>query len=196
MKPKNADQCSTSKFIFIETKTKFYFFEIFFVYLQKKMPTFYLSFLLNLFFTHAIHVSISEINYQAKNKSLEISHRIFIDDLEDVLEKEHSEKLFLASPKENPNFEKYLQIYMQKHFQLSINGKKVVPKYVGREYEELAIWVYFEVENIKEIQTIFLKNTILMDLYEDQSNLVHSKYLGQTKSMRFKGNETTDQVSF
>ncbi|MCU0392166.1 MAG: hypothetical protein MUE81_13695 [Thermoflexibacter sp.] len=52
--------------------------------------------------------------------------------------------------------------------------------------QKINLWILAKVENIAQMKQIRLSNTILMDLYDDQENFTHFKYLGQRKSMRFK----------
>ena len=49
--------------------------------------------LLSAFAWHKFYVSVSQIDYVPKKKRIEITSRIFIDDLEKALTKKHKRKL-------------------------------------------------------------------------------------------------------
>jgi hypothetical protein len=139
---------------------------------------------------HPIHLSITDVEYNTKDKSLEIIYKVFIDDFEKILETNYQTRLYLGTEKENPETDKYVIDYLKKHFQLEIDGKRYIPDYHGKytnsKEDIFAIWILAKVENIAQLKQIRLSNTILMDLYDDQENFTHFKYLGQRKSMRFK----------
>lgn len=149
---------------------------------------------------HPIHLSVSDIEYNKKDKSLEIVIKVFIDDFEKILEKNYKTRLHLATPKENPDTDKFIIDYLEKNFVLEIDGKvrkiDFHGKYNNESEDIFAIWVLAKVENVSSLKVAKLKNTLLMDLYDDQDNFVHVKYLGQRKSMRFKGSNKVDEVDF
>ncbi|TAH17459.1 MAG: hypothetical protein EAZ08_13620 [Cytophagales bacterium] len=149
---------------------------------------------------HPIHLSVSDIEYNSKDKSLEIVHKVFIDDFEKILETNYKTRLHIATPKENPATDKYIIDYLEKNFVLEINGKVQKVDFHGKfnnDKEDIfAIWILAKIEHIGQIKSVKLRNTMLMDLYDDQDNFVHVKYLGQRKSMRFKGRNQEDEIEF
>ena len=149
---------------------------------------------------HPIHLSISDIEYNSKEKSLEIIHKVFIDDFEKILELNYKQRLHLATNKEHADTDKLIEDYLNKNFVLIIDGKPQKIDFHGKfnnaKEDIFAIWILGKVENISTLKTVKVKNTILKDLYEDQDNFVHIKYLGQKKSMRFKEEEQEGEVSF
>lgn len=149
---------------------------------------------------HPIHLSITDVEHNPKDQSLEIVHKIFIDDLEKILESTHRTRLYLATNKEHADTDKFIVDYLKKHFTLEIDGKSYVPdfhgKFVNAKEDIFAVWILAKVEGIAQIKTIKHSNTILMDLYDDQENFTHFKYLGKRKSARFKYQEKIDEISF
>jgi LPS O-antigen subunit length determinant protein (WzzB/FepE family) len=149
---------------------------------------------------HPIHLSVTDVEYNQKDKSLEIIYKVFIDDFEKILETNYKTRLYLATEKENPETDKFVIDYLKKNFQLEIDGKRYIPDFHGKftntKEDIFAIWILAKVENISQIKNIKLSNTMLMDLYDDQDNFVHFKYLGQRKSMRFKDEARIDEISF
>lgn len=147
---------------------------------------------------HPIHIAISEVVYDEKSRALQITHKIFIDDLEKQIEQslEEAVKLRLNTAKEHENADYYLNAYLQKHFRIKVNGKEHKGLFLGKEYETDAAWLYVEIENIKSLKGITIENTILTDLYEDQNNFVHFNINKQKKSLRFQHGNTQQSINF
>jgi hypothetical protein len=136
---------------------------------------------------HDFHTSLSEINYNDKTKSLEISIRVFTDDLELALsEINNNKKIKIEGEKTiiDPLIEKYIM----KHLAIISPQKKVkLIKYYGKEQEAEATWIYAEMADCENIKDFTLFNTLFTDLFTDQTNLVNITSGSQKKTMLFDG---------
>src|SRR5277367_5720430 len=81
--------------------------------------------------THPLYISVTEINHNAKDKILEISCKMFTDDLETVLEKVAKTHVDLTAPAGKPVSDKLIEAYVEKHLRLKVDGKPVVLQFVG-----------------------------------------------------------------
>ena len=124
---------------------------------------------------HEFHVSKCQIEFNLQEKALQISMHIFIDDLEQALRNSESGKLFIGTEKETDKADEYLFQYLTDHFQLKVNDKKVEYNFVGKETSEdlQAIWCYLEVTNIETVESIVVENSLLMEIFADQKNIIH-----------------------
>lgn len=122
---------------------------------------------------HPLHVSTTEINFNQKDKSLEVSCRIFSDDFESILSKNYKQKTDLVNPAIKVAMDDMIRKYINAHLQIKANGKPVAMKYIGFEIDHEAANVYLEVEKISSLKTISISNTILYDLFDDQMSIVH-----------------------
>lgn len=140
---------------------------------------------------HAFHVSVCEVYHNPKTQSLEISMKIFIDDLELAIQKSgHSDFKLLDTEEEN--VEKIIiEAYLIDHFQITINGKKTNLEFVGFEFDADAILCYFEGDKRKKIQLIEITNSMITEVYDDQINLTHFQYNGEMKSLKATNQSTT-----
>src|ERR1700730_8159437 len=100
--------------------------------LHKWLPTGYLALL------HPFFVSVTEINHNAKEKTLEISCKTFTDDLEKAIEKSANLKLDLFNVKDKAIAEKAIAEYFKKHLVIKVDGKAVPLEFVGFERESEA----------------------------------------------------------
>lgn len=140
------------------------------------------------FAKHDFHTSITRMDYNAKEKSFEVSIRVFTDDLESVLSKENGGQKFsvLNNDKNDP----YVEKYIRKHFAIVTTAKQKKPYlYIGKEQEADATWIYVEIPCSEAITGFSLQNSIMLDVFDDQVNLVNFNYQGQKKSYIFKNED-------
>lgn len=122
---------------------------------------------------HPLHVSTTEVSFNSKDKTLEVSCRIFSDDFESILIKLYKQKTDLTNPAVKTQMDALVKKYLLAHLQLKANGKPVSMNYIGFEIDHEATNIYFEVEKISTIKNIEVNSTILYDMFDDQMSIVH-----------------------
>ena len=132
---------------------------------------------------HKFYVSVTEIEHSQKSQSLQIVSRVFIDDLEDVLRERYDDKIRLGKDNETPGVQDIFEKYLDQKMKISLDNKSREINYVGREYDNDMVMFYIEIENVKGFHNIKVLNTMLMDLFDEQKNLVHVENKGNTKSL-------------
>ncbi|MEQ6168258.1 DUF6702 family protein [Ekhidna sp. MALMAid0563] len=142
---------------------------------------------------HPFHVSVSDIKYKEDQKAIQISTRIFLDDLELALRAfTGNEKLDIMDEKSwnfiNENLEKYL---LDRMMLWDDKGREYELNYIGAEIEEDVMWCYIEIEKVKKLKQVKVWNSILHEVWGDQENLVHFRAFGDVQSARlYKGEDT------
>jgi hypothetical protein len=123
---------------------------------------------------HAFHLSKTDIVFQPKEKTLQITMHLFIDDLEIALEKQGHRALSIGTEKEKTTANSLIINYLQQGFSLTINDKKADFSFVGKEAttDRQALWIYLEVKNLKNIKTLTVENKLLTEVHPDQKNMV------------------------
>ena len=153
-----------------------------------------ISIVLSLFgLLHPFHVSVSDIKYKEEQKAIQISTRIFLDDLEVALQTfSGNETLDIIDPTQWDFIKTSLGEYMLSKVSLADEkGREYDLKYVGAEIEEDVMWCYLEVEKVKKIKSVTVTNKVLHEIWTDQENLVHFRAFGTVKSARlYIGEET------
>lgn len=150
---------------------------------------------------HPFHVSVCSIHYAGEEESLQITMKIFADDLEEALNKapyrlDEEPYIDVLNPQDPQVIDAKVEQYIRKHFELTVNGEITEPVFLGYELEDLAMWCYLEVTGIKKVDTIKIHNSILTTSFDDQVNIVHVDYQDAIKSMKLAGNKLTDEVKF
>ena len=69
----------------------------------------------------------------------------------------------------------YVNDYIQKHLQFTVNDNMVAMKFVGYEQQAESIWTYFEVDNINTVKKIKVFNNLLHDYSDKEINMLHLK---------------------
>jgi hypothetical protein len=141
--------------------------------------------------SHPFHISLTEIRQNQQSKKLEIAQKIFWDDLEKGLKNFHQVEVDFLNPKDAEKLKSQVNTYLLSTNEIWIDRKKVNLKFLGYEIEEDAAWFYFESEPVTWIGTFEVKNTLLIDPFPEQQNIIHIYPPGKSlKSLLLgKGNE-------
>lgn len=145
---------------------------------------------------HPLHVSTTEISFNAKEKSLEISCKVFTDDFEDALAKLYKVKTDLSKPTMHKAMDELIKKYLTSHLQYIVNGKTLEATYIGFENDIEATNVYLEINNVASLQKLSLNNTILFEMFDDQMNILHVEKASVRKSVRANYPNRDLSVSF
>ncbi len=145
---------------------------------------------------HPLYVTVTEINHNAKDKTLEISCKIFTNDFEAALEKVNHTKTDLSDPKSKNAADKAISEYISKHFQIKVDGKPVTLEFVGSEKQTDATWSYFQVSNIASVKKIDIMNNLLYETFEGQIAIMHVTVSGNRKSTKISSPEANAEFDF
>lgn len=143
---------------------------------------------------HPLFVSVTEIHHNAASKALEISCKIFVDDMEETLKKSYKTKVDLSSAQGKEQNNKLIADYISKHLVFVADGKPQKLSYVGYEKESEAVYCYFEVPNLPAVKKLDVTNSILQDYTSEQINIMHVYVNGNRKS--YKLDYPNSQASF
>ncbi|HZG50647.1 MAG TPA: DUF6702 family protein [Pyrinomonadaceae bacterium] len=136
---------------------------------------------------HKFHTSFTEADYNAAERSLQITLRTFPDDLEKVLGRRSGAAVRLDRKQEA---EPLLIAYLQETFQLKNAGGEIVKlSWVGMDAGVDSAWLYFEARLPEGVAGATLRNQFMFDLYDDQINLVNVKEGGRKHGLTFKNGD-------
>lgn len=146
---------------------------------------------------HKFYVSVTNVNYSEKDDALQITSRIFIDDLEAVLKERYDLDANLATENESKMADMYLEKYLRAKFIIEINGANRTYEIIGRKYDADVCIFYIEVVelNLAEVKTIQIENEMLTDLFDEQQNVVHFKINGNRKSFVLLKSDTKGMLN-
>jgi hypothetical protein len=141
---------------------------------------------LSAFTFHKFYMGIFQVNYAAEKKMIQITSRIFIDDLNNGLEKKYHKKTFVGTEKETQADIDLLKKYLADNFSIKINGQSKSITFLSKEVEAGDVLVcYSRIKDIDKFKTIEISNSVLVDWNAEQQNITHISAFGIKKSVLF-----------
>lgn len=132
---------------------------------------------------HKFYVAVFQIEYAPAKKQLQITSRVFIDDLDAALSKKYGKKMYLCTTKEIPQATDYLKQYFTDKMHIKINGSAKALVFKMRETEDDVLLCYFTIPADAAIKSLQIENTFLFEAYSEQQNIIHTKVNGNKKSL-------------
>lgn len=71
---------------------------------------------------------------------------------------------------------------MLSRLKININGKESVIKFIGKEYDDDVVQCYLEIEDVTNIKSFSIENSVLYDMFSEQKNIVRTHINGKNKS--------------
>lgn len=143
-------------------------------------------FLSSSFTFHKFYVGVFQVNYAAEKKMLQITSRIFIDDLNNAMEKKYHKKTFVGTSKETPADVDLLKKYLSEHFSIKVNGQSKTITFLSKEEEAGDVLVcYSRIKDVDKFKTLEISNSILVDWNAEQQNITHISAFDTKKSILF-----------
>lgn len=145
---------------------------------------------------HKFYVSVSQVDFNEKKSRVEISTRIFIDDLEKTLNKKYNQKLNLATKVEVSNAKEFIEKYLLEKIKVTLNGQEQNVVFLGSEYEDDVLICYLKTDFSKKITTFELFNNLLTETYSEQQNIVHTNINNTKKSFLLTQNNKIVNIKY
>lgn len=131
---------------------------------------------------HKFYVSVTQINFAQDKKTIQITSRIFIDDLNNALEKKHKKKFYIGSIKETDEEIQLLKNYLNENFSIKVNSKLKPTVYLDKEVEDDVIILYQVIRDVPKVNALEIKNTLLFDFLPEQQHIIHTQVLTKKQS--------------
>jgi hypothetical protein len=145
---------------------------------------------------HKFHISLTKIVYNKAQKSVQITTRYFIDDIERAIFQKDAVNLELNTKIEDESADLVLKKYILKRLKIRINNEKVSLQFLGKEYEKDIVYFYLEIDSIQSISSIEVENKILLSTFEDQQNIIKLKINNSKKTLLLKKNNPKEVLKF
>ena len=129
-------------------------------------------------------------------KKIDFVMKLYFDDIEDALRLKNGFSISIdKNQKLNSNYE-YVEEYISENFKIYFNSEKVdlifLDKKIINDVLELKTSIQFE----DKIINIKIKNKILLDVYDNQSNIVFIKNLEKKKYYKFDISNTEKNINY
>ncbi len=123
---------------------------------------------------HDYHVSKTNVRYLADRSQVQVEMQVFVDDLEAAMQDAGAPALELGTENQEPDSDRYLVAYLEKHFRIEWNGQEVTTEFVGWELDDdmHGLWIYLSADDVEPPEQVVVENSVLTEFYADQKNIV------------------------
>lgn len=138
---------------------------------------------------HKFHVSVTQLEFNEKEQAVEITLRVFTDDLENALS-QHAQRPIKIDPA-TANGDKRLVAailaYLRASFELQSKGRRPVKfSWVGLEEQTNMCWLYIAGKLPGGLEGAHLRNKLFCELFDDQVNIVNAKIQNKQIGLMFE----------
>lgn len=148
------------------------------------------------FEVHKFYMAIFQVNYAPEKKMLQITSRVFLDDLNLALEKKYGKKTHLGSEKESAEDQATLKKYFTENLIIKVNGQSKPVVFLSKELEGDVLICYSRVTDIPKLHSAAITNTLLTHWNAEQQNILHFTAFGEKKTVLFTASNTTEVLKF
>ncbi len=124
---------------------------------------------------HDIHLSMCELRFNEQSSTFEVAIKVFIDDLEMALKNQGVTNLRIGASNESDLTNEHIGAYLNQQFTVDVNGKKIMPVFIGKEVAEdkIAVWCYLEYKtDAGRASKCTFTNRVLLEVHADQRNIM------------------------
>ncbi|WP_143307890.1 DUF6702 family protein [Chitinophaga vietnamensis] len=145
---------------------------------------------------HPFYASVTEITHNAAKNELEVSCRIFTDDLENTLKAQFKTSFDIAHPANRRQVEDFIATYLSQHLIIKADGKAVSLHLIGYKIEEDAVWSFLQADNIPAPKKVEVRNDVLYAQHASQINMIHVIVGGKRQSIKLDNPKADAVMNF
>jgi hypothetical protein len=156
----------------------------------------FFAFSMSSFGVHKFYMAIYQINYAPEKKMLQITSRIFAEDINKALEKKYNKKFFIGTDKEAAESADLLKKYLAENFTIKVNGEYRTMNFLSKEMDGDVLISYFNIREISKIKSLEITNSVLIECFAEQQNIVHVTAFNTKKSFLFTDASTKQVLKY
>ena len=137
------------------------------------------------FSVHKFYVALYQVNYAPEKKMLQITARIFVDDLNNALGKKYQKKINLGSEKESEEDLNLFKKYFSEKFSIKVNGQLKPIQFLSKEMEGDVLICYFSIKDIHKVNSLEIYNSVITETNSEQQNIMHFNVSGIKNTLLF-----------
>lgn len=130
--------------------------------------------------------SMTKVDYAEASKTLKFTSKINTAHISDAIKINRN----------TAGFEAEVKKYINNNFDVYVNDVPKTLTFTGSQVSGETVWVYFEANGVSDINSLKIKNTILLGAFPKQINLVNIAYKGSQKTMNFQRGKEVNEVEF
>ncbi|MCY3554379.1 MAG: hypothetical protein OXH56_03560 [Gemmatimonadetes bacterium] len=145
---------------------------------------------------HVFYVSITRVKWNAGDALLDVSVRIFTDDLEEAIVAKGGPRLRLWTDQAHADRERHVAEYLASRLAFRVNGADRKLTYAGMEDALDATACLVQITGVDRVETIEVENRILIEMFDTQANVMRFEVGGEKKYVNLSKKTVTGTVRF
>ncbi len=147
-------------------------------------------------FTHKFYVGIYQVHYSESKQRLEITCRIFADDLNAALKKTYKKDFAFGEKTPSADEESQLAKYVSDRFSIKINGTQKKFEYLSCEMESNVLIAYFRIPDVEKISKLDISNRILFDYVTEQQNIIQTNVNSKKQNLLLTNENPSGRLNY
>ncbi|RZJ67212.1 MAG: hypothetical protein EOO50_06730 [Flavobacterium sp.] len=147
-------------------------------------------------FAHKFYVGIFQVNFASDKKMIQVTSRIFVDDLNSALEKKFKKKFHFGDEKVPADEIPVLTKYISDNFTIAIDGVKKPLEYRSFEMENNVLIVYLRITDVAKVKSLDISNKILFDFVTEQQNIIQTNVNGEKANLLLTIDNPNGKLAF
>lgn len=147
---------------------------------------------------HPIHITVVNIDIKHDSNRIDYSVRLFYEDFQALINYRYNTMIdFSNQARMTFKEQQSIMEYIGSSFRLSDKDSTVLqPDFLSWKVEDMSVWLFFCVELKEKINELRVQNSLLVDLYNDQTNYVICKSADQEIGVEFNKRKTEHLFRF
>lgn len=145
---------------------------------------------------HVFYVSVTRVKWNSQQQRLDLTVRVFTGDLEQAVAAGGGPKMNLWTAGQRADSEQLVSRYLRERLKVWVNGQSVPLEFVGMADALDATACFLQIRAIKTIKKIEVENRLLIDLFDEQSNVMQFEVGSEKKFVNLNKKLFRESVSF
>ena len=145
---------------------------------------------------HVFYVSVTRVKWNVEDARLDVSVRIFTDDLEEAVMAEGGPRLRLWTAQAREDRDRHVSAYLLSRLDFRVNGQERELTWAGMEDALDATSCLVQITNVDRVASIEVENRILIDMFDTQANVMRFEVGGERKFVNLSKGTVKGTVRF
>jgi hypothetical protein len=146
--------------------------------------------------SHKFYVAIFQVKHVPEKKMIQITARIFTDDLNNALQKKYKQPFHLGEKEEAPEELALMKQYIADNFKVDVNRQRKPLVFISKEIENNVLVCYFKITDVPKIGDLSVTNTILFDFVTEQQNIIQITVGSEKENMLLTLDKPQETMKF
>jgi len=139
---------------------------------------------------HPVHVSLLSIDHVTEEEKFDVFLRVYFDDflLDSGISSDDQKKLSFS---ENNLFTREVILkYINSKLEIIVNGRQISAELTNTDLSDNELRMNLVFNQVKDVKTIIVKNSIMTSLYSDQANMTIVKVKDFEEGVKLTSEDT------